>query len=147
MNRKISLTIILLLFLLLFIYLLSSREEEIVHHYDKPAYVVESEKVDMSAVVLTEKAAERLGIQTIDIFRNQLTIPYSAVIYDVYGDTWLYVNPKPLVYVRKQIYVNSVDNEQVTLSKPLLKDTTIVTVGVPELSGVEHGIGQGVGGH
>ena len=58
----------------------------------KPAIVEHIEGTELSKVILTEKAAERLGIKTdkIRILRMsppREVVPYAAVLYDVNGGT------------------------------------------------------------
>ena len=38
-------------------------------------------------------------------------IPYAAVLYDPNGDTWAFVNRKPLTYVRESITVDRIDGD------------------------------------
>jgi hypothetical protein len=145
MNRKIFL--IILIFASLSVYLVSGSEDEKADYHIEPAHIEESENEGLPFVVLTEKAVERLNIQTIRTYENQFVIPYSTVRYDIHGDTWVYTNPEPLKYLREQIKIDYVENDEVILLEPIASDKNIVIVGVPELSGVEHGIGQGGGGH
>ena len=35
--------------------------------------------------------------------KQRVVIPYSAVLYDADGATWMYTSPKPLVFVRQDI--------------------------------------------
>lgn len=146
MKPKYFIIIILVLFLSFLFYSKVNKKEQD-YHFEEPAHVEQSEESDFPLVVLTQKAIDRLDIQTITTSKNQLIIPYSTIKYDVNGNTWVYENPEPMVYTRKQVYISSIPGEEVILTEPLPEKTTIVTVGVPELSGVEHGIGQGSGGH
>lgn len=147
MKSKILFPTLLVLLAILFVALLSNSKKEEDHHFDNPAYVVESETGGIPTVVLTEKAVKRLNIQIVTTNKNQLVIPYSTIRYDKYGDTWVYTNPEPFTYIREQVYINSVGDDKVFLRESLPENINVVTVGVPELSGVEHGIGQGGGGH
>ena len=72
----------------------------------------------------------------------QKVVPYSAVIYGAHGDTWLYVNPEPLVFVRHAIIVDYIDDEQAVLKEGPAVGTLVVTVGAAELFGFEHKIGH-----
>lgn len=108
-----------------------------------PAQVKSIPGTDTKAVVLTERAAQRLDIQTAPVaLGHSLVIPYAAVMYDVDGATWVYVNPEPLVYVRHQIVVNLIAGDQAMLSSGPPVGTTVVTRGAAELFGVEFGVGQ-----
>lgn len=107
---------------------------------------------DLKRVILTARAAERLGIQTAPVRGVQAArsgsgtqrrvIPYSAVIYDVRGVTWAYTNPDPLVFVRHRINVDSIAGDLAALSDGPPAGTAVVTTGAAELFGVEFGVGK-----
>ena len=92
---------------------------------------------------LTQKAADRLGLQTasasaLSISRtNWLVIPYAAVVYDTQGNTWVYVNSAPLTYIRQQVTVDHIEGDNVILAGGLSAGTVVVTTGVEELYGAE----------
>lgn len=98
------------------------------------------EGTDFQRVILTEKAAERLNIQTADV--GGTTIPYAAVIYDTEGNTWVYTNPAPLTFVRAPIVIDRIDGDQAILTQGLDSGTTVVTLGVSELYGAETGVSK-----
>src|SRR3972149_11169756 len=60
---------------------------------------------DFQRVILTEKASQRLDIQTAPV-RDGNIIPYAAVLYGLNGETWTYTNPEPLVFVRQSIVID-----------------------------------------
>src|SRR5687768_7258024 len=70
----------------------------------KPANVEKIAGSEFNHVVLTEKAAQRLDIQTAPVREEQLNgtqrkvIPYAAVVYGLNGETWAYISPGPLVF-------------------------------------------------
>jgi hypothetical protein len=105
-----------------------------------PSKLEPIEGSDLSRVVLTEKAAERVGIQTISVSKN--SVPYTAVIYDIEGNTWIYTNPEPLVFVRLPIEIDHIEGDTVFLSESLPSALTVVTVGVAELYGTETGVSK-----
>ena len=72
----------------------------------------------------------------------QLVIPYAAVLYDLHGETWVYTNPEPLVFVRQPITVDFVDGDRAVLLDGPPAGTAIVTVGAPELFGADTGVGK-----
>lgn len=108
----------------------------------KPAYVEEIEGSKFKRVVVTEKAAERLDIQTAQVSEEQgaLVVPYSTLIYGLHGETWLYTSPGPLTYVRHPITVERIEGDLAFLSDGPELGTEVVTVGVAELYGEETGI-------
>lgn len=69
-------------------------------------------------------------------------VPYSAVIYDEHGDSWLYTNPEPLVFVRHKIAVERVLGDVAILLDGPPPGTKVVAIGAAELMGVELKIGH-----
>ena len=99
----------------------------------------------LSSVTLTEQAAERLGIETTQVKPGQAggtVVPYSAVLYDADGGTWVYTNPDGLTFVRASISVDDIDGDVARLSNGPAAGTAIATVGVAELYGAELGVGD-----
>ena len=94
-------------------------------------------------LTLTEDAAKRLDIQTVEArvaqtsSTSQTAVPYSSIIYDVDGHTWLYTSPKELTYERTPIVVDHIDGDVVFLSDGPTAGTAVVTRGVAELYGAE----------
>ena len=99
-------------------------------------------------VTLTDKAAQRIDLQTAEVQAVQVggaehqAIPYAAVIYDTTGNTWVYTNPEGLTFVRESVEVESIDGDQVILSAGLNPGVRVVTVGVAELFGAETGVSK-----
>lgn len=114
----------------------------------QPAVVEKIPGSDFNRVVLTEKAAQRIALQTAPI-REELVngkarkvIPYGAVIYGVKGETWAYVNPAPLTFVRQPITIDYIDGDKVILTDGPPVGTVVVTVGAALLYGADTGIGK-----
>jgi hypothetical protein len=105
-----------------------------------PSKLEPIEGTDLSRVILTEKAAQRIDIQTVSV--SGTVIPYAAVIYDTEGNTWIYTNPEPLVFVRQSIVVDSIEGDEAILSQGLDSGTIVVTLGVSELYGAETGVSK-----
>ena len=105
-----------------------------------PSQLEAIEGSELSRVILTEKAAERIGVET--VAAKGRVVPYSAVIYDTEGNTWIYTNPAPLTYVRAPIVVDFIEGDQAFLSQALESDAPIVTVGVIEIYGAETGVSK-----
>jgi hypothetical protein len=114
----------------------------------EPARVEHVEGTDVSRLTLTAKAAERLGIQTKPVLAGRVgratrrVIPYSAILYDAKGDTWVYANPEPLAYVRERVTVDYIQGDQAILTDGPPAGTPVVTVGAAELYGAETGVGH-----
>lgn len=103
------------------------------------ATLEEVEGQEVSRITLTEKAAERLGITTdaVESVEGKLQVPYSALIYDASGGTWVYTNPEPMVFVRAPVAVDRIEAPTVKLASGPEPGTKIVTVGAAELLGAE----------
>lgn len=115
----------------------------------KPATVEHVEGSELAHLTLTERAAQRLRIQTAAVREVTTTrsgrrtvVPYAAVLYDADGDTWVYTSPDSLRYVRHQIDVDYIDGEQAVLSNGPPVGTQVVTVGALQLFGAEFEIGH-----
>jgi hypothetical protein len=126
--------------------------------HSQPATVEPVEGTSLSRVLLSPRAAERLGIETAAVRDTQITfvpasvssagpadwraIPYAAVLYDPNGDTWVYTSPDSMVFVRAPITVEYIEEDLAVLSSGPPVGTKIVTVGVAELFGTEFGVGH-----
>ena len=64
-------------------------------------------------------------------------IPYSSIIYDTDGATWVYVNSEPLTFVRHAVTVAEIQGDQVFVTDDLPAGSAIVTTGATELYGAE----------
>jgi vacuolar-type H+-ATPase subunit F/Vma7 len=102
-------------------------------------------------ITLTERAAERLGIETAEVTASadggRTQLPYSAIIYDAGGTAWAYVvDGQPLVFVRQPIAIDDVVVDQAgdyaLLTAGPEPGTSVVTVGVAELFGAEFSVGH-----
>lgn len=94
-------------------------------------------------ITLTEKAAGRLDIQTSKITKDQAgnkVAPYLAVVYDVSGQPWVYLNPGPLTYVRTKVSVDKFAGDYAYLTDGPDDGIAVVTIGVAELFGLERGL-------
>jgi hypothetical protein len=104
---------------------------------------------ELSKVILSQRAAERLGIRT-DRVRLQRepgagtrkVIAYGAVLYDEHGDTWTFTSPAPLTFLRQKIDIDHVTGTSVVLRDGPPAGTTVVTEGAAELLGAELGVGE-----
>jgi hypothetical protein len=116
----------------------AAAEEE-----EKPVKLEPIEGTDLNRITLTEKAAERLGLETVPVATEQvagaerLVIPYVALLYDPSGQAWVYVSVEPLVFMREEITVDSIQGDQVILSKGPEAGAKVVTLGATELFGSE----------
>ena len=148
LNHKTGLFILLLAALSI----VACQEKESPHHKIEPAHVEHIEGSELSHLTLTEKAVERIGIKTTAVSEEmiahseaqlRMVVPYSAVIYDIQGRTWVYTNPEPLNFVRHEIKVDFVEggSKAVLLEGPPV-GTKVVIVGAAELYGTEYEVGH-----
>ena len=105
-----------------------------------PSKLEPIEGTDLSKVILTEKAAERIGVETVSA--SGTAVPYAAVIYDIEGNTWIYTSPEPLIFVREPIVIDHIDGDTVFLAESLPGELNVVTVGVAEIYGTETGVSK-----
>ena len=98
---------------------------------------------DIQQVTFTAEAARRDGLQTARVLRRSgqgLAIPYAALIYNGEGDTFTYVSPRPLVYVRTPIRVERIAGDRVLLTQGPPAGTAVVTTGASEVYIAEFGV-------
>src|SRR5437879_11432722 len=88
----------------------------------KPAEAVPIEGTDLSRVILTPEAADRIGIKTTPVQivaiaggAKGIAIPLAAVVYDPDGVTWVYTQGGRLTFVRERVVVASLKGERATL--------------------------------
>jgi multidrug efflux pump subunit AcrA (membrane-fusion protein) len=71
-----------------------------------------------------------------------LTVPWSAVLHDVDGGTWVYVQTEPHRYVRRRVSVRRVSGDVAILEQGPTPGTKVVIQGASELFGTEFGAGK-----
>lgn len=108
-----------------------------------PAKVTPIEGTKTKSVTLTDRAAERIGVQMAPIVDEGgvRVLPYTALVYDATGGTFAFTSPKPLTFVRTAVAVTRITSGKVYLSDGPPAGTEVVTVGSAELYGAEQGLG------
>jgi cobalt-zinc-cadmium efflux system membrane fusion protein len=83
---------------------------------------------------------QRLGV-TIPLAdaKESLTVPWSAVIYDVHGGTWVYAQAAPRTYARKRVVVLYTAGADAVLASGPPVGTKVAAHGGQELFGAETG--------
>jgi len=112
-------------------------------------YKLEKE-AGLTRLRIEQRVFDRIRIKTstvreVDRFGGDTArkvVDYSAVVYDPKGDTIVYTNPEPLVFVRQPITVESIDGDVAVLTDGPPAGTAVVTVGTAELLGMETGVGK-----
>ena len=111
----------------------------------EPAHLTTLEGSEQEAIVVEAEAAERVGIATETTKAGpggMTTIPHSAVFYGLEGEAWTYTSPEALTYVRTPIEIDHINRDTAFLNDGPAPGTDVVSVGVPELFGVESGVGH-----
>ena len=113
-----------------------------------PATVEEIPGSDLRRVTLTERAAERIDLQ-IDAVRGEWVddeelkvVPYSSLIYDPHGGTWVYTQTATRTFVRAPVDVDSIRGNDVFFTGGPPVWTKVASVGVAEIYGEEYGVGH-----
>ena len=113
-------------------------EDEAAEGYE-PAALHEVKGSELKQVTLTPEAAKRTGVRTASVQARggRRVVPYSAVIYDGEGRTYVYVTPKPLSFVRAAIAVDRIDGGRALLRSGPPVGSRVVTTGAAEVYGTE----------
>jgi len=144
MKRKNPWIIVILVFAVLQFWGCQKHDE---HHMVHPSSVEEIEGSDFSRVILTEKAMERIDLQTakVDEMRfspPRLVVPYASVIYGPNGETWIYTMPESRTFIRYTIDIDYIEGDLVVLNEGPPAGTIVATVGATELYGAEFEMGH-----
>ena len=115
---------------------------------DKPAQVLRTDGSELGRVVLTARAAERVGLKTEsvrevstpDASARSSAVPVAALVYDKTGGTWVYTNPQPLTFMRQRVTVARIDGDLAVLQGGPAPGTAVATIGAAELLGTEYGV-------
>ncbi len=73
---------------------------------------------------------------------ENLVLPWSAVVHDIQGGSWVYERTAPLTYVRRRVEVRFVDGADAVLGQGPSPGAEVVTEGAAELFGTEFGFGK-----
>lgn len=83
---------------------------------------------------------QRLGVSVpLADAKESLTVPWSAVIFDVHGGTWVYAQTAPRTYARKRVTVQYTAGADAVLATGPAVGTKVVSQGGQELFGAETG--------
>ena len=110
---------------------------------DEPAHSVPIAGTEVSKITLTQHAASRIDVQTKQLEQEalgRLVAPYASVLYDLNGKAWVFTSPQPLTYVRESVVIDLIRGDDAYLKEGPPAGTQVVTVGVPELYGIELGV-------
>lgn len=119
-------------------------------HAERPAHVDTVEGTDLRRVTLTEKAMQRIALRTDQVREQKVSrsdtprqvVPYSALIYDPKGETWVYTSPQPRSFIRHKVEVDYIEGNIAVLHAGPPTGTVVASVGVAELYGTEFEVGH-----
>jgi hypothetical protein len=108
----------------------------------EPYELEEIKGTDLNRVKLSDETAARIDLRTVQVRGNgkQKLIPHTALIYNPFGQVFVYTKPEPRTYVRAPVSVSRAVGNEVVLSKGPPIGTLIVTVGSAELLATEYEI-------
>ena len=114
------------------------------HHAEHPAEITKIEGSDLSRVTLTEKAVQRLDLQTVQVREQsgKKVVPYSSLIYDPNGQTWVYTSPETRTFLRYKVDVDKIEGDIAILNDGPPVGTIVASVAVAELYGAEFKVGH-----
>jgi len=126
------------------------KSEHATHHAEHPAEIAKIEGTELSRLTLTEKAMQRLDVQTVEVREAMVkrspsprrVVPYSSLIYDQNGQTWVYTSPQPRTFVRQKVDIDYIEGDLAVLKEGPPTGTAVASVAVAELYGTEFKVGH-----
>jgi hypothetical protein len=128
----------------------SATSEALGEASGEAAQVVPVKGTELSRITLTKEAYERLAIATEPVRDGigrdarsrtvRAAMPSDALLYDAEGGTWAYVREGARTFMRAPVKISRLDGDVAYLSDGPPPGTDVVTVGAPELLGVELGV-------
>jgi len=111
---------------------------------EHPAEVQAISGSELKRVTLTERAVQRLDVKTDEVRDRggQSVVPYSSLIYDPTGHTWVYTSPAPRTFVRQEVEIDRIIGDLVMLKSGPRNGTVIASRAVAELYGAEFKVGH-----
>ena len=67
------------------------------------------------------------------------TVPYSSIVYDIYGGSWVYVKAAAQTYTRKRVEISHVIDNNAVISRGVSTGDQVVISGAAEIFGAEFG--------
>ena len=112
-----------------------------------PSAVPLSTTVDLYFELPNPKGTYRPGERIVAELPRQgaaesLVVPWSAIMHDIHGGTWLYEQVAEHTYVRRRVQVQYVSSASAVLKEGPKKGTKVVSAGVVELFGTEFGFAK-----
>jgi multidrug efflux pump subunit AcrA (membrane-fusion protein) len=116
-------------------------EEAAVEGYE-PAKLADVEGSDVKRITLTREGAARTGLRTVAVRERgaHRVVPYSALLYDGEGGTFVYTADGPLTFVKAPVDVARIEGDRVLITGGPPAGSRTVTTGTAEVNGAEHEI-------
>jgi hypothetical protein len=105
----------------------------------EPAKVQAVEGSELKQVTVTREGAERAGLRTAPVRRrgDHRVVPYSALIYDGEGRTFVYTARAPRTFLRAPVVVDRIEGRRVLLTGGPPAGSRVVATGAAEVYGTE----------
>lgn len=98
---------------------------------------------EISNAALSYRPGQKVGVTlTLKDTEQSLVVPYSSLLYDMYGSAWVYEKTEPRVYVRRRVELGYVLDELAVLTRGPAVGAKVVSAGAAELFGTEFGVGK-----
>ncbi|MBL7185936.1 MAG: efflux RND transporter periplasmic adaptor subunit [Phycisphaerae bacterium] len=98
---------------------------------------------ELSNADLSYRPGQKVGVTlALKDSEQNLVVPYSSILYDMYGSAWVYENTEPRVYIRRRVELRRALGELAILSRGPAVGAKVVSAGAAELFGTEFGVGK-----
>lgn len=98
---------------------------------------------ELSNADFSHRPGQKVGVTlALRATERSLVVPYSSILYDMYGGAWVYQNSEPHVYVRQRVELLHVLGDLAILSRGPAIGANVVSAGAAELFGTEFGVGK-----
>ena len=74
--------------------------------------------------------------------RESVGVPFSSIVYDMYGGSWLYAKISPHTFSRKRVEISHVIENVAVLTRGVTVGEEVVVSGAAEIFGTEFGSGK-----
>jgi len=130
--------------------LTACQKQHAAHQAEHPAEIEKIDGSELSRVTLTEKAMQRIDLKTDQVREATVkrstsprrVVPYSSLIYDTQGQTWVYTSPQARTFVRSKVDIDYIEGDLAVLNDGPPTGTVVASVAVAELYGAEFKVGH-----
>jgi cobalt-zinc-cadmium efflux system membrane fusion protein len=89
------------------------------------------------------RPGQRLGVTlSLKSDQNNLVVPWSALVHDIHGGSWVYEQLEPTKFVRRRVLLKYVQDDVAVLAEGPAVGKAIVTEGAEEHFGIEVGFAK-----